>query len=309
MSSPKSVTINFDSNISKVVYLGNGDFTWTTSGETLNGFDWSSSFEVTLNAGYVIDSITTNDVTTVESQTDTTFKIEDMFTTTAIITITSKQSTPQPTLTFKHFYDAGTIGSGTVKFRHYSQQEPSTGETWVLNENLTSQSFGIADVSFSSNGSDYIKFARYYKTDMLGEVEQDYVAFYTSDTNYVEVYGNGTWTNTAYRTLTFATAPTGDLLTWLQANGVKQGGQVTLIDFTIDDSPTTGQVQYQAEEGMTWQQFVYRSYNTNNSVTISTYDNYVRYKGRQISDVTKDNVIIANKIYKTNTGSSGGGID
>lgn len=33
----------------------------------------------------------------------------------------TKQSTPQPTLTFKHFYDAGTIGSGTVKFRHYSQ--------------------------------------------------------------------------------------------------------------------------------------------------------------------------------------------
>ena len=25
--------------------------------------------------------------------------------------------------TFKHFYDAGTIGSGTVKFRHYSQTE------------------------------------------------------------------------------------------------------------------------------------------------------------------------------------------
>lgn len=29
-----------------------------------------------------------------------------------------------PTLTFKHFYDAGTIGSGTIKFRHYSQTEP-----------------------------------------------------------------------------------------------------------------------------------------------------------------------------------------
>lgn len=35
---------------------------------------------------------------------------------------------PQPTLTFKHFYDAGTIGSGTVKFRHYSQREPSSGK-------------------------------------------------------------------------------------------------------------------------------------------------------------------------------------
>ncbi len=31
--------------------------------------------------------------------------------------------------TFKHFYDAGTIGSGTYKFRHYSQQEPSSGGT------------------------------------------------------------------------------------------------------------------------------------------------------------------------------------
>ena len=41
---------------------------------------------------------------------------------------TTRASTPQPTLTFKHFYDAGTIGSGTVKFRHYSQQEPSSGK-------------------------------------------------------------------------------------------------------------------------------------------------------------------------------------
>ncbi len=37
----------------------------------------------------------------------------------------TKQSATTPT--FKHFYDAGTIGSGTYKFRHYSQQEPSSG--------------------------------------------------------------------------------------------------------------------------------------------------------------------------------------
>lgn len=126
MPSLKGVTINFDSNITKVVYAGDGgNYTWTTSGETFSNFTWSSRFEVTLNAGYVIDSITTNNVTTVTSRTDTTFTIDYKFTTTAIITITSKQSTPQPTLTFKHFYDAGTIGSGTVKFRHYSQQEPT----------------------------------------------------------------------------------------------------------------------------------------------------------------------------------------
>lgn len=30
-----------------------------------------------------------------------------------------------PTFTFKHFFDAGTIGTGAVKFRHYSQTEPT----------------------------------------------------------------------------------------------------------------------------------------------------------------------------------------
>lgn len=128
-----------------------------------------------------------------------------------------------PTLTFKHFYDAGTIGSGTYKFRHYSQQEPSSGETWVLNETLNNQSYGIESITFSSNNTTYTKFARYYKTDMLGEVEQDYVAFYTSDTNYITVYDKGTWTDAAYRTITFAEPVTDStLLAWLQTNGVKQ---------------------------------------------------------------------------------------
>lgn len=53
--------------------------------------------------------------------------------------------------TFKHFYDAGTIGSGTVKFRHYSQTEPipqlatpqnvtadGTTVSWDAVENATS---------------------------------------------------------------------------------------------------------------------------------------------------------------------------
>lgn len=42
-------------------------------------------------------------------------------------------------------------------------------------------------------------------------------------------YGNtsvmadtASWVNQAYRTITFLEPPTGDLLTWLQANGVKQ---------------------------------------------------------------------------------------
>lgn len=36
------------------------------------------------------------------------------------------------------------------------------------------------------------------------------------------VYTSGKWANQAYRTITFLEDPTGDLLTWLQANGTKQ---------------------------------------------------------------------------------------
>ena len=128
-----------------------------------------------------------------------------------------------PALTFKHFYDAGTIGSGTVKFRHYSQQEPSTSETWVLNETLKGEPYGLYNeyattIDFTSNGENFIKIG----------VDNDHstnpwIRYYTNSTENL-VYSYGKWSNTAYRTLTFATAPTGDLLTWLQANGTKQGG-------------------------------------------------------------------------------------
>ena len=131
--------------------------------------------------------------------------------------------TEQPALTFKHFFDAGTIGSGTVKFRHYSQQEPSTSETWVLNETLKGEPYGLYNeyattIDFTSNGENFIKIG----------VDNDHstnpwIRYYTNRTENL-VYSYGKWSNTAYRTLTFATAPTGDLLTWLQANGTKQGG-------------------------------------------------------------------------------------
>lgn len=216
MPAGKGVTINFDSNILKVAYGAENSYTWTTSGETLIGFDWSGVFDVTLNDGYIIDSITTNNVTTVTSQTDTTFQIKDIFTTTAIITITSKQSVPQPTLTFKHLYDAGTIGTGTYKFRHYSQQEPSSGETWVLNDVIGDYDKTFF-VNFSSNG---IEYSSINLSNMRDKQFMDYV----QGSIGTSVYEDGTWTNQAYRTITFATAPTGDLLTWLQANGTKQGG-------------------------------------------------------------------------------------
>lgn len=116
--------------------------------------------------------------------------------------------------TFKHFFDAGTIGSGTVKFRHYSQQEPSTGETWVLN--------GTVDIPTQSFTVDFVSNGQNFKT-----IKKVYTQIYYDDVHvYVKYTPTGIhWVSgEAYRTITFPTPPTGDLLTWLQANGTKQGG-------------------------------------------------------------------------------------
>ena len=97
----------------------------------------------------------------------------------------------------------------------------SSGETWVLNETLKGEPYGLYNeyattIDFTSNGENFIKIG----------VDNDHstnpwIRYYTNSTENL-VYSYGKWSNTAYRTLTFATAPTGDLLTWLQANGTKQ---------------------------------------------------------------------------------------
>ena len=127
-----------------------------------------------------------------------------------------------PTLTFKHFYDAGTIGSGTYKFRHYSQQEPSSGETWVLNESLTDttgETGFLVKVNFTSNSSIFTEITLRTRVGREG-VQVDY----DTTTVYDSLRGSG-WTNEAYRTIIFYEPVTDNtLLTWLQANGTKQGG-------------------------------------------------------------------------------------
>ena len=97
----------------------------------------------------------------------------------------------------------------------------SSGETWVLNETLKGEPYGLYNeyattIDFTSNGENFIKIG----------VDNDHstnpwIRYYTNSTENL-VYSYGKWSNTAYRTLTFATAPTGELLTWLQANGTKQ---------------------------------------------------------------------------------------
>lgn len=82
-------------------------------------------------------------------------------------------------------------------------------ETWVLNATITVSSHSFS-AAFTSNGTE---FSTIYMTS---------TALYYRGTKNIKVYTNWTWADSAYRTLVFDSSPTGDLLTWLQANGVKQ---------------------------------------------------------------------------------------
>lgn len=92
-------------------------------------------------------------------------------------------------------------------------------ETWIINQHPDA---GWNDpweysIKFSSNGQIFSKIANvvesfephlYYDSNEVGEGDRR----------------GGTivaWRNEEYRTVTFLEPPTGDLLTWLQANAVK----------------------------------------------------------------------------------------
>lgn len=102
----------------------------------------------------------------------------------------------------------------------------SSGETWVLNETLSDLTidYTTADKSYPyiSNGTRFIYINRSYSTAFGGI---DLLTYWRdgSSTNTIDVYNSGSWTNEAYRTITFEEVVTDSaLLAWLEANGVKQ---------------------------------------------------------------------------------------
>lgn len=97
-------------------------------------------------------------------------------------------------------------------------------ETWVLNESVTFPSSNVdTEINFTSNGTTFV----YFRT---GSPEIYYCTSTNPFSGYVTVYKRTSgWVNEAYRTVVFDTAPTGNLLIWLQANGTKQ----------VDPEPTT----------------------------------------------------------------------
>lgn len=92
----------------------------------------------------------------------------------------------------------------------------ASGETWVLNNVLviTGTVVEYMKIGFTSNAKEWV-----------GIAVDSGVVTYVSTTDSIEAYQEERprrWLDQAYRTITFLKAPTGDLLTWLQNNGVKQ---------------------------------------------------------------------------------------
>ena len=101
-------------------------------------------------------------------------------------------------------------------------------ETWVLNSTITGNGEFTAD--FTSNGKSFSSIT----------VSSSITTYREKMGGNVIVYARRSgWSNEAYRTIVFDTAPTGNLLIWLQANGTKQSEpepeakkNVCLIDST-----------------------------------------------------------------------------
>lgn len=113
----------------------------------------------------------------------------------------------------------------------------AAGETWVLNDSdaLTESNQDFTSTNFTSDSQSFVRILRQYDNRPIPPVNS--LLYYKSDGTYVTaVYTNddgiGFWNRQAYRTLTFATPPTGDLLTWLQANGTKQTGYNLTINYS-----------------------------------------------------------------------------
>ena len=89
--------------------------------------------------------------------------------------------------------------------------------TWKINTEIDRTTDLWENVTFYSDGKTYMRFVT-----MLSEPFM-YIRYYISNYAYETVYSNKWLTGyTESRTITFAEAPTGKLLTWLQANAVQQ---------------------------------------------------------------------------------------
>lgn len=91
----------------------------------------------------------------------------------------------------------------------------SQSETWVLNENISTTTNSFL-CSFTSNKQSFTSFGI---STTFGNTK---ALKYDTTEVAVSMISSWEWNDQAWRKITFASPPTGNLLTWLSANAVKQ---------------------------------------------------------------------------------------
>lgn len=121
----------------------------------------------------------------------------------------------------KTAYVGGTKITGTLE----ASSSGGAKETWVIKSDAADE-FATTQISFTSNGQKFTSIgANYDGTVFILQYDNNEIATFTPGASAgYEFY------NEAYRKLTFDTPPTGALLTWLQANGVKQPDDTAVQD-------------------------------------------------------------------------------
>lgn len=117
---------------------------------------------------------------------------------------------------------SGTKITGTLE----ASSPGGAKETWAINDDAAGE-FATTQISFTSNGQKFTSIGANSNSGIF------VILYY--DNNEIAGYdpgGGGVYdfNDQAYRKLTFDTPPTGDLLTWLQANCVKQPDDTAIQD-------------------------------------------------------------------------------
>lgn len=95
------------------------------------------------------------------------------------------------------------------------KKQATDSKTWLLNKKLIINETVTYNVNFVSNAMAF--------NSLRLESSKLKNLYYGSELAYAEdPVGGATWYDNNFQTVQFVTAPTGDLLAWLQANGVNQ---------------------------------------------------------------------------------------
>lgn len=152
---------------------------------------------------------------------------------------TSETTTVNGSVTYHYLSNTGTqitsaseIGDNFLLSGGIGKNSESAALTWTINDtNATAPSSRIEVlINFSVEADPIGNIGTNFDRIVISEGGINYRSITTGDNHVAAFEGSSLIWNTkgedksAFRTITFETAPTGELLTWLQANAVPQGG-------------------------------------------------------------------------------------